>query len=116
MAPERYIVVTVLFPTGPRRVTELELHLSLGCTLAHAIERSALLQSLTATEKAGLAFGVWGKKADDQLVLRDQDRVEVYRPLTVDPKRARRERFVRQGARQAAGLFAQRRVGAKAGY
>jgi hypothetical protein len=32
-------------------------------------------------------------------VLRDRDRVEVYRPLLVDPKVARRERFRRQGAR-----------------
>jgi putative ubiquitin-RnfH superfamily antitoxin RatB of RatAB toxin-antitoxin module len=47
--------------------------------------------------------------------LRDQDRVEVYRPLRVDPKVARRERFVKQGAR-AAGLFVKRRVGAKPGY
>jgi putative ubiquitin-RnfH superfamily antitoxin RatB of RatAB toxin-antitoxin module len=47
--------------------------------------------------------------------LRDQDRIEVYRPLLVDPKVARRERFVKQGAR-GAGLFAKKRQGAKAGY
>ena len=43
------------------------------------------------------------------------DRLEVYRPLTVDPKVARRQRFVRQGAKTA-GLFAKKRPGAKAGY
>jgi len=43
------------------------------------------------------------------------DRLEVYRPLTVDPKVARRARFVRQGAKTA-GLFANKRPGAKAGY
>ncbi|MDH5708755.1 MAG: RnfH family protein, partial [Hylemonella sp.] len=48
-------------------------------------------------------------------VLRDLDRVELYRPLKVDPKVARRERFARQGAR-GAGLFASKRAGAKAGY
>nr|MCU0926665.1 RnfH family protein [Hydrogenophaga sp.] len=48
-------------------------------------------------------------------VLREGDRVEVYRLLRVDPKVARRERFVGQGARRA-GLFAQRRPGSKAGY
>jgi hypothetical protein len=41
--------------------------------------------------------------------------VELYRPLLVDPKVARRERFRRQGARNT-GLFAQRRPGAKPGY
>jgi uncharacterized protein len=39
----------------------------------------------------------------------------VYRPLLVDPKVARRERFRTQGAR-AAGLFAKKRPGAKPGY
>jgi putative ubiquitin-RnfH superfamily antitoxin RatB of RatAB toxin-antitoxin module len=41
--------------------------------------------------------------------------VEVYRELLVDPKVARRERFRKQGSR-AAGLFARRKPGAKAGY
>ena len=43
------------------------------------------------------------------------DRVEIYRPLRVDPKEARRQRFTGQGAK-AAGLFQNRRKGAKAGY
>ncbi len=40
--------------------------------------------------------------------LKDGDRVEIYRQLVVDPKVARRERFVRQGSR-GAGLFAKDR-------
>jgi sulfur carrier protein len=47
--------------------------------------------------------------------LQDGDRLEIYRPLKVDPKVARRERFARQGAKTT-GLFAKRRPGAKAGY
>jgi putative ubiquitin-RnfH superfamily antitoxin RatB of RatAB toxin-antitoxin module len=58
---------------------------------------------------------VWGRKAPLSQLLRDHDRVEVYRPLRVDPKVARRERFVKQGARSA-GLFVKKRAGAKAGY
>jgi putative ubiquitin-RnfH superfamily antitoxin RatB of RatAB toxin-antitoxin module len=48
-------------------------------------------------------------------VLRDGDRLELLRPLRVDPKVARRERFTGQGARSA-GLFAKRRPNSKAGY
>ena len=62
-----------------------------------------------------LQLGVWGKPVDATHFLRDGDRLEIYRPLTVDPKVARRERFVRQGAK-GAGLFAKRRAGGKAGY
>jgi len=43
------------------------------------------------------------------------DRLEALRPLQVDPKEARRQRFVQQGTR-GAGLFANRRPGAKPGY
>jgi hypothetical protein len=45
-------------------------------------------------------------------VLCSQDRIEVYRPLTVDPKDARRQRFAQQGVKKA-GLFAKRHVGSK---
>ena len=59
--------------------------------------------------------GLWGRSAPLTQALRDGDRVELYRPLTVDPKVARRERFARQGARTT-GLFARRRPGGKSGY
>ena len=63
----------------------------------------------------GEGVGIWGRKAAPSQVLRERDRVELARPLLVDPKVARRERFRRQGSR-AAGLFASRRPGAKPGY
>ena len=58
---------------------------------------------------------VWGKSVDKTTLLKNGDRLEVLRPLLVDPKEARRLRFNQQGSR-AAGLFAKRRQGAKAGY
>ena len=41
----------------------------------------------------GLAVGVWGKLRALNDALRDKDRVEIYRPLLVDPKEARRQRY-----------------------
>ena len=58
---------------------------------------------------------VWGQPVEPSHLLKDGDRLEVLRPLRVDPKVARRERFQKQGAKTA-GLFAKRRVGAKPGY
>jgi len=58
---------------------------------------------------------VWGKPVELTHVLKDGDRLEVLRPLRVDPKVARRERFQKQGAKTT-GLFAKRRAGSKAGY
>ena len=62
-----------------------------------------------------LTVGIWGRAARADQLLADNDRIEIYRPLRVDPKVARRERFKGQGSR-GAGLFAKRREGGKAGY
>ena len=40
--------------------------------------------------------GVWGVPCGRAQLLREHDRVEVYRPLQVDPKEARRLRYKRQ--------------------
>lgn len=61
------------------------------------------------------ACGIWGRVRPINHPLHDGDRVELYRSLKADPKQARRERFLQQGARNA-GLFARRRPNSKAGY
>lgn len=37
-------------------------------------------------------IGVWGRRVAVSYVLRDGDRVEIYRPLPADPKESRRHR------------------------
>lgn len=71
--------------------------------------------AVSQSRSAQAAISIWGRKADLHHVLRDRDRIEICRPLLVDPKVARRERFAKQGSK-AAGLFARRRPGAKPGY
>ncbi len=74
-----------------------------------------MLQRFPGIDLAASSVGVWSRKASLNQLLREHDRVEIYRPLTVDPKVARRERFRKQGAKTA-GLFSKRRAGAKPGY
>jgi putative ubiquitin-RnfH superfamily antitoxin RatB of RatAB toxin-antitoxin module len=61
-------------------------------TVLQALQESGLLTLCPEIDLAGSRIGVWGKlkKLDDRL--RDQDRIEIYRPLRVDPKEARRQR------------------------
>lgn len=99
--------VTVLYSPAPREVLQWEVSVDPGATVAHAIERSGLPQARPGFDWRGASAGVWGRKCALDAALREGDRVEVYRPLQVDPKLARRERFARQGARTA-GLFAKR--------
>ncbi|MEI6760053.1 MAG: RnfH family protein [Betaproteobacteria bacterium] len=115
MVSDGTIAVTVLYSPGPRVVTEVALRLTLPCTVQQALQASGFGQSHPELDLSTCPVGVWGRKAARGQPLRDRDRVEIYRALTVDPKLARRERFARQGARTA-GLFAKKRPGSKAGY
>ena len=107
-------VVVVVYSAAPRQSREWHLELATGETVAQALARSVLV-SFPGMDRKGLSMGIWGKKTRMGHALQAGDRLEVYRPLRVDPKVARRERFDKQGAK-AAGLFATRRAGAKAGY
>ncbi len=109
------IDLLVTYSPAPRQVVEIPVRVAAGATVAQALERSGLLDRFPGLVLAELSVGLWGRKTSLAQRVRANDRVEVYRPLTVDPKVARRERFVKQGAR-AAGLFARRRAGSKPGY
>lgn len=110
------IAITVVHSPRPREVVETPLTVDEGCTVALALQACGLLAPVMPHSELPMGLSVWGRRVTPAHVLRDQDRLEVCRPLTVDPKVARRERFARQGAKRAAGLFAKRRAGAKAGY
>jgi putative ubiquitin-RnfH superfamily antitoxin RatB of RatAB toxin-antitoxin module len=107
--------IEVVVSLGPRQVMTAQ--------LVCASQTSALEVRTLALKQLGLSedpfsdwrTAVWGKPVDKNTPLKDGDRLEVLRPLLVDPKEARRLRFNQQGSR-AAGLFAKRRQGAKAGY
>jgi len=109
------LTITVAYSPAARQVEQVKLVLPAGSTVRQAVQTSGLCARYPALDLSLAGVGVWGRPAPPDQPLRDHDRVEIYRPLTVDPKVARRERFGRQGAR-AAGLFARRRPGAKPGY
>lgn len=117
-APQATITVVVAHAQAAGQVREQALTLPVGATVTQALAACAWpefpVQNMAALAASG-ALGLWGRKTTPEQVLREGDRVELYRPLRVDPKVARRERFASQGSKRA-GLFAQRRTGGKAGY
>ena len=115
MASDMKIQVSVVYSPAPRDVREITLRLAPGSTVLQAVQASGLLQLFPAIDLQTAVVGVWGRKVSLNETLLENDRVEIYRSLTVDPKVARRERFAKQGARTA-GLFVKKRPGAKAGY
>lgn len=115
MAGDAPIAVTVCFGAASRQTQVVSLQLAAGSRLADAVRESHLLRGMDDVAVDALQTGIWGRRMPPDQLLRDGDRVELYRPLKVDPKVARRERFSRQGA-GTTGLFSKRRAGAKSGY
>lgn len=63
-----------------------------GTTVRQAIEASGLLLKYPEIDLAKNKLGVFAKLTKPDAVLRDQDRVEIYRPLIADPKEVRKQR------------------------
>jgi len=105
MGSEPRLRVAVVCSPGPRQVEECSLELPTGSTVNDALQASGFLIRWPELASSSVQVGVWGRHVDGKGLLRDGDRVELYRALSVDPKVARRQRFNKQGAR-ATGLFA----------
>ena len=84
------IRVQVCYPTAPQPQLR-ELMLAEGSTLRDALQASGLVTA--GLDMASCPVGIFGKKKTPDTVLRDGDRVEIYRPLVADPKDARRQRM-----------------------
>ncbi|SFV16196.1 RnfH family protein [Pseudoduganella namucuonensis] len=75
-----------------------DLRLEAGATIRRALDVSGLAIEVPGIDLAAMAVGIHGKKKTLDTVLREHDRVEVYRPLIADPKQARRSRRPRKDA------------------
>lgn len=69
-----------------------ELSVPAGATVQLAVERSGVLDDVPQIDLAVCRVGVYGKLKPLDAVLREHDRVEIYRPLIADPKESRRKR------------------------
>ena len=89
---EDSIAVDVVYSAAARQMDVVALRLPQGCRVGQAIVASGLLSrhDLSPTD---VACGVWGRHCGLDHLLRDGDRVELYRGLEVDPKEARRQRY-----------------------
>ncbi|HFQ14152.1 MAG TPA: RnfH family protein [Gammaproteobacteria bacterium] len=63
-----------------------------GTTLEQAILQSGILDDFPEIDLSKNKVGIFGKISKRDAVLRENDRVEIYRPLIADPKASRRKR------------------------
>jgi putative ubiquitin-RnfH superfamily antitoxin RatB of RatAB toxin-antitoxin module len=91
MALSKLIRVEVAYarPDSQRIVT---LEVEAGSTIEKVIQHSGILKLFPEIDLARQKVGIFSKPRDLSDLVNDGDRIEIYRPLIIDPKEARRAR------------------------
>lgn len=83
--------ISVVYALPDRQIVR-ELELPIGATAALALRESGLLKELPNINPASIPLGIYGMAVSADTLLQDGDRLEIYRPLNIEPKAARRLR------------------------
>lgn len=88
----------------PEKQKIIRLQVEAGTTLRDAVKQSGIVLEFPEIDPENAKFGIFGKavRDADKEVLREGDRVEIYRPLLIDPKQARANRAAKVSADKAA--------------
>lgn len=70
----------------------IPLYIKVGTTLEQAIQQSGVLNDFPEIDLEKNKVGIFSKISKKDTVLREKDRVEIYRPLIADPKEVRKQR------------------------
>ena len=79
----------------PNKQSLVSIEVEKGTTIKEAIEASGVLDTYDQIDLTRDKVGIFSKFATLDTVLREKDRVEIYRPLIADPKKVRKERAAR---------------------
>jgi putative ubiquitin-RnfH superfamily antitoxin RatB of RatAB toxin-antitoxin module len=90
------IRVAVACSPRPGAAVEVDVEVRAGSRALDAIRASGLLERFAEIDISSQSVGIWGRRAGLDSVLCEGDRVEIYRPLALDPKEARRRRASRR--------------------
>jgi len=95
MGDSNYIAVTVCYATAHQQEI-IPLELPPRTNILQAIQQSGILDQYAEIDLAKNIIGVFGKLVNLDQVLQDEDRIEIYRPLRLNPMDARRSRAARE--------------------
>ncbi|MFQ5983351.1 MAG: RnfH family protein [Woeseiaceae bacterium] len=75
----------------PGRQELIALTVDPGTTVDMAIDQSGIADLFPDEDLSACQAGIWGKPVERDHVLQEGDRLELYRPLAIDPREARRK-------------------------
>ncbi len=87
--------VEVVYALAERQAV-LAIEVAPGTTVHQAIEHSGIARRFPEVDLTRAPVGIFGKRVARDAAVREGDRIELYRPLTADPKALRRQRSARK--------------------
>lgn len=100
--PAKLITIEVAY-AQPEKQKILQLEIEPDTPVLQAVEKSGILQEFPEINLEEAKMGVFGKAIKhDSYVLQEGDRIEIYRPLLVDPKQSRKDRAAKAQATKPA--------------
>lgn len=100
MSEQTTIHVEVSYALAERQAI-LALDVPEGTTALEAAQQSGITDKFEGIDLDNAKLGIFAKVVSPKQVLRDGDRVEIYRPLIADPKEVRKARAARAKERRA---------------
>lgn len=88
----RSVTIEVAYAASTREQVVVSFNTPAGSTVEHAIRVSGILDRFPHIDLSADAVGIFGQRASLKDTVSNGDRVEIYRPLVVDPKQARKRR------------------------
>jgi len=76
----------------PKEQIIISIKVPKNISVKQAIEKSGIQRKFPDIDLSKNSLGIFGKKIRLDHLLRDKDRIEIYRPLIADPKEIRRKR------------------------
>lgn len=92
----------------PDRVWQRQFSIAAGSSVLQALQISGLLDEFPELRAQMPAIGIFGRQVALHETLAEGDRIELYRPLSFDPKESRRRRAAHRLAERQAGKAARR--------
>lgn len=90
MSQQQILIEVAYAASGQQKLMSVKL--PAGSSVEEAIRKSGILAEFPEIDLATNKVGIFSKACKLDTVLRDKDRVEIYRPLIADPKEVRRQR------------------------
>ncbi len=88
----RNVTIEVAYAASTRKQVVVSFDIPAGSTVEHAVRVSGILHRFPHIDLKADAVGIFGQRASLKDTVCNGDRVEIYRPLVIDPKQARRRR------------------------